>query len=149
MADNIISINTERSLKPVKEQLDSIYKENLVKHKQKKIERYESEGRLSELSDDEYFKYNWEKKMKGCVYFWDRDSFFGIWVGNLRVGISYRFDKDKFEGRFVSLEGHGKVRLFNEKEFHEEWRKNIKFDEKYLEQLINEKKIEYEEDYNS
>jgi len=53
MADNAISINAERFLKPVKEQFDAIYKENLLKHKKKKIERYESEGRLSDLSDNE------------------------------------------------------------------------------------------------
>ena len=141
--NNVINLDDERNLISIKQKLSEIYIDN-------KIKLYESHGRISELSDDEYYyKYYPKKKMSGCVYFWDRDSFFGIPIGNLRVGISYEFDNNgKFEGQFISLEGHGKLRLFNEKEFREEWKKNIKFDEKYLEQLINEKRSDdNDEDY--
>lgn len=137
----LINLAEEKHLSMLRQKLSEIYINN-------KIKLYESQERLSDLSNDEYFKYLWEKKSNGYVYFWNRDSFSGIWVGNIRVGISYLFDKDRFEGRFISLEGHGKVRLFDEKEFREEWRIKIRFDEKYLEKLINEKKIEHEEDYN-
>ena len=151
MADNAISINAERFLKPVKEQFDAIYKENLLKHKKKKIERYESEGRLSDLSDDEYTLYLSKKKEEGKKYFWhiDDKDFNRIIIGkfckNVRGdsdGRLFYFSRDgRYKGKQATSHAgqyyQYRAEIISEEELIKVCKSHLKLDEKDVNYIIN------------
>src|SRR3989344_5731531 len=139
---HVIDLAKERHLSVIKQKLSEIYINN-------KIKLYESQGRLSELSYDEYFRYIKMKQKEGYIYFLYEDKTFNsIIFGKMGHGVSvhYSFTKDGvYKGRGENSCPLGRcienIRLIDEKEFREEWRTNLKFNERYLEELINLKSI--------
>lgn len=140
---SLINIAEEKRLIELKQKLSEIYTTN-------KIKLCESQGRFSNLSDDEYVLYIRKKEKEGKKYFWHIDEDFNVIVigkfckneNGFSDGRLFYFDRNgRYRSKFaISQTGqyhHYRAEIISEKELIKACKSHLKLDEKDIDNIIN------------